>query len=139
MTFGERLKAARENAKLTQSKLAERSGISMRTIINWENGVRKPSNIEKVNQLSTALGVPVTSLLDSSEEFVIGIGETYGARGRKGAEKVLADVNALFAGGEMADEDLDTFMQAVQQAYWEVKKINREKYTPKKYRKEDND
>ena len=51
---------------------------------------------------------------------------------------VLADVNALFAGGEMADEDLDVFMQAVQQAYWEVKKINKEKYTPKKHRKENN-
>ncbi len=137
MTFGERLKAAREKAKLTQSKLAEQSGISMRTIINWENGVRKPSNIEKVNKLAATLGVPVNSLLDENEEFVIGIGETYGARGRKGAEKVLADVNALFAGGEMDEEDMDVFMQAVQNAYWDVKKKNKEKYTPKKYKKED--
>lgn len=135
MTFGERLKAAREKSKLTQSKLAEQSGISMRTIINWENGVRKPSNIEKVNKLAATLGVPVNSLLDENEEFVIGIGETYGARGRKGAEKVLADVNALFAGGEMDEEDMDVFMQAVQNAYWEVKKKNKEKYTPKKYKK----
>ena len=56
-----------------------------------------------------------------------------------GRDSVNAEVPASLAGGEMADEDLDTFMQAVQQAYWEVKKINREKYTPKKYRKEDND
>lgn len=39
----------------------------------------------------------------------------------------------------MAEEDMDVFMKAVQDAYWEVKKINKEKYTPKKYQKKDND
>ena len=34
------------------------------------------------------------------------VGAEYGGRGAKGAERVLADVNTLFAGGEMADEDL---------------------------------
>ncbi len=136
MTFGERLKAARERANLTQSKLAELSGISLRTIINWENGVRKPSNIEKLNKLAEVLHTTRSELLDESEEFVVGIGEEYGARGRRGAEKVLADVNALFAGGEMNDDDMDVFMQAVQEAYWEVKKRNK-KYTPNKFKKED--
>ena len=63
----------------------------------------------------------------------------YGARSKKGAERVLADVNALFAGGEMAEEDLDVFMQAVQEAYWNVKRINKEKYTPKKFLKDNDD
>lgn len=36
------------------------------------------------------------------------VGAEYGGRGAKGAERVLADVNTLFAGGEMADEDLVT-------------------------------
>ncbi len=134
MTFGERLKSAREAAGYTQTKLAELSGITYRTIINWENGVRKPSNIDNVKKIADALGVSTADLLDENEEFVIGVGEQYGTRGRKGAEKVLADVNALFAGGEMNEEDMDVFMQAVQSAYWEVKKKNKEKYTPKKYK-----
>ena len=41
-----------------------------------------------------------------------------------------------FAGGEMAEDDMDTFMQAVQEAYWKVKAANKKKYTPKKYRSE---
>ncbi len=136
MTFGERLKASREHAELTQGKLAELSGVSKRTIINWENGSRKPSNIEAVTKVAEVLKVSVKNLLDENEVFVLEIGEEYGAKGRKGAEKVLADVTALFAGGEMNDEDMDTFLQAVQSAYWDVKKKNREKYTPKKYKTE---
>ena len=137
MTFGEKLRAARERANLTQTMLAESSGISLRTIQNWENEVRKPSKLESVAKVAETLKVSATDLLDENEEFVIGIGEQYGSRGRKGAEKVLADVNALFAGGEMDEEDMDVFMQAVQNAYWDVKKKNKEKYTPKKYKKED--
>ena len=69
----------------------------------------------------------------------MGIAEQYGTRGAQGANRVLSDEKALFAGGEMAEEDMDVFMKAVQDAYWEVKKINKEKYTPKKYQKKDND
>lgn len=35
----------------------------------------------------------------------------------------------------MAEEDMDALMLAVQEAYVEAKKKNREKFTPKKYRK----
>jgi hypothetical protein len=68
----------------------------------------------------------------------MGIGLEYGPRSAQGATRVLSDVKALFAGGEMADEDMDIFMKAVQDAYWEVKKINKEKYAPKKYREDEN-
>ena len=136
MTFAERLKKARENANITQTKLAEQSGVSLRTIQNWENGVRKPSNIDGVTKIAEVLGVSATELIDGNDEFVMAVGAQYGSRGRKGAEKVLADVNALFAGGEMAEDDMDTFMQAVQEAYWKVKAANKKKYTPKKYRSE---
>ena len=90
-------------------------------------------------KIATALGLDVNYLLTENEEFVMGIAEQYGARGAQGATKVLSDVKALFAGGEMAEEDMDVVMKAVQDAYWEVKKINKEKYTPKKYQKKDND
>jgi len=136
MTFAERLKKARENANITQTKLAEQSGVSLRTIQNWENGVRKPSNIDGVTKIAEVLGVSAAELIDGNDEFVMAVGAQYGSRGRKGAEKVLADVNALFAGGEMAEDDMDTFMQAVQEAYWKVKAANKKKYTPKKYRSE---
>ena len=46
----------------------------------------------------------------------------------------MAEVTGLFAGGEMAEEDMDTMMLAIQEAYV-IAKRNSKKYTPKKYRK----
>ena len=58
----------------------------------------------------------------------------YGYRGKKGAEKLVEELTGLFAGGEMAEEDMDEMMLAIQEAYVIAKKNNK-KYTPKKYRR----
>ena len=50
--------------------------------------------------------------------------------------KMVADIKAMWAGGEMEEEDMDEIMQALQEAYWEAKKNNR-KYVNKRYRKDD--
>lgn len=42
MNFGEKLKRARLDAKVTQSELAERLNTTSNTISNWENNVSKP-------------------------------------------------------------------------------------------------
>jgi hypothetical protein len=49
---------------------------------------------------------------------------------------MVADLSAMWAGGEMAEEDMDAIMQAMQEAYWEAKKNNR-KYVAKQYREDD--
>jgi thioredoxin reductase len=49
---------------------------------------------------------------------------------------LLAEVTGLFAGGEMADEDMREMVDAIQEAYLIAKKNNK-KYTPKKYRKDE--
>lgn len=58
----------------------------------------------------------------------------YGRRGARQAQELLAEVTGLFAGGEMADEDMREMVDAIQEAYLIAKKNNK-KYTPKKYRK----
>ena len=139
MTFADKLKKERAELQMTQVDFAKYIGVSYRMLQNYELGKNHPRTREVYQKIASALNVDINYLLTENEEFVMCIGAEYGSRGAKGAERVLADVNALFAGGEMAEEDLDVFMQAVQDAYWKVKKINKEKYTPKKYRKEDND
>lgn len=59
----------------------------------------------------------------------------YGSRGVKQAKELLGEVTGLFAGGEMADEDMREMVDAIQEAYLIAKKNNR-KYTPKKYLKD---
>ena len=59
----------------------------------------------------------------------------HGYKGAKDAEELVAGVSALFAGGELSENDKDAVMSALQDAYWMAKERNKEKYTPKKYRK----
>lgn len=63
MTTGERIKAARINAGLTQRELAERLNVSFVNISQWENGVRNPK-IETLQKIAEALGVEVWELAD---------------------------------------------------------------------------
>lgn len=127
MTFAEKIKKERTKLHMTQADFAKHIGVSYRMLQNYESGKNRPRTREAYQKIADALGLNVNYLLTENEEFVLDIGAEYGSRSKKGAERVLADVNALFSGGEMADEDLDIFMQAVQQAYWEVKKNQQRK------------
>ena len=62
--------------------------------------------------------------------------EQYGSRGANDAIKLINQVSALFAGGDLDEDTKDEVMKALQNAYWQAKEINK-KYTPKKYLRED--
>ena len=64
MTIGEKVKAAREEKRLSQKALADKIGLSEYTVIRLEKGRRepRPSELEKIAEV---LGVPVVSLYDA--------------------------------------------------------------------------
>ena len=64
MTIGEKVKAAREEKRLSQKALADKIGLSEYTVIRLEKGRRepRPSELEKIAEV---LGVPVASLYDA--------------------------------------------------------------------------
>src|SRR6187549_3514867 len=64
MALGDRLQQLREGAGLSQSELAGRAGVSLRSIQNWEQGHRRPK-AEALLALARALGVPVESLISA--------------------------------------------------------------------------
>ena len=134
MRFGERVRMMRKNKGLTQAELAKKAGLGLRTIINYENGSTYPRNPKHYDTLAEVLGCEVGYLRGNEEEFVLMAQREYGYRGKKDAEQLVAEVTGLFAGGEMAEEDMDTMMLAIQEAYV-IAKRNSKKYTPKKYRK----
>jgi len=65
MSFGVRLRELREKCGLSQSGLAERVGISIDSIQNWEQGRTRP-RIEALAKLARALGVTVDEVLQES-------------------------------------------------------------------------
>lgn len=62
MTTGERIKAARKRAGVTQAQLAEQSGVAAISIHQYEAGKRNPQ-LEPVLHIAAALGVPVQELI----------------------------------------------------------------------------
>lgn len=131
MTFGEKVKEERNRHELSQTELAELVGKSRRTIIDWESDRALPRSRKDYETLARELEVPVAYLLTDDAAFIISAEEQFGYRGRKDAEELVSELTGLFAGGDMAEEDMDAMMLALQQAYVDAKKNNK-KYASKK-------
>ena len=124
MTFGEKLRHHRTLKKMSQEELAKASNLGINTIRNYEKGRTYPKDRQ------------VYKTLAENDDFVAQAQEKYGSRGKRQAKDLLTDIDGLFAGGDMADEDMDEFMRAVQESFWKAKEKNRKKFTRKDYRKD---
>ena len=131
MAFAQRLKEFRRSAGVSQEKLSSALGISKRTVINYENGETLPSS-DKLPVIAKYFGVSIESLISEDEEFVALAYEQGGSRGAKEAEALISGAQGLFAGGMLSEEEKDTVMRAIQNAYWIAKDESKRKYAPKK-------
>jgi transcriptional regulator with XRE-family HTH domain len=62
MRFGETLQLLREQSGMSQSELAKKSGLPLRSIQNWEQKHREP-RAQALLALARALGVTVETLI----------------------------------------------------------------------------
>ena len=136
MNFGEKVRTLRKEKGMSQGALAKAIGVSLRTVQSYETGKSYPRRREIYGTLARILGCERDYLMTESDAFITSSQELFGYRGAKGAEQLVRELTGLFAGGEMAEEDMDALMLAVQQAYVDAKRKNR-KYTPKKYLSEE--
>lgn len=137
MKFGEKLKKLRTEQSKTQEEVSRAIGMTRRTYISYEQDGRYPRKREVYAKLAAVFHCDVNYLMTEDEDFIFRASEQYGSRGRRQAEELVEELSGMFAGGELSDEDKDAVMLALQKAYWLCKEDN-QKYTPKKYRK-DND
>lgn len=122
MTFSEKLRAARKEARLSQSALAEAAGISLRTLQNYELGKRYPASLEITLRLATALNTTAERLLSAGEESIV---TAHSPSAKAQLEDLVRAVSGLFSGGQIGEEDRDAAMEAIIAAYWAAKKENR--------------
>jgi transcriptional regulator with XRE-family HTH domain len=131
MLFGDRLRKLREEKGMTQAELGKLIGVSDRVLGYYESNDRFPKNPEVLRKLSEVLNVSLDYLIGNDGLFIQNAEEEYGYVGKVQAKKVLNDVQALFAGGELPEEDKEEFFRLVTEMYFESKKINK-KYGRKK-------
>ena len=139
MTFSDKIKRAREVAKLTQYELAQEVGVSQRTIASYESGGARARR-STTEKLARALKVSVKFLSDDTctdpladiekDEYIDQARALYGAKGVRDMDALLADNAALFAGGELSQEQKDAFFQAVMTAYVTCKEEASKKFGP---------
>ena len=124
MEFGEKIKLKRNELKLSQQALAEKSELSLRSIQNYESGQRHPANIGIVKNIASALGVSSEYLLDDKSQYIIDAAEKGGESAAADVDRLLSDIQVLFAGGHLSQNDKDKVMRAVNEIYWETKEEN---------------
>lgn len=125
MLFGDRLRKLREEKGMTQAELGELIGVSDRVLGYYESNDRFPKKPELLQKLSEIFKVSLDYLIGSDGSFMKDAESEYGYVGKKQAKEVLGDVQALFAGGELPEEDKEEFFRLVTEMYFESKKINK--------------
>ena len=141
MTFSDKVKRSREVVGMTQSELAAKTGVSQRTIASYESGgaIARRSTMEK---LARGLKVSVKYLMEENctdpldeiekDGYVEQARELYGSSGVRDMDTLLRDNAAMFAGGELSQDQKDAFFEAVMKAYLTCKEEAKEKYGRKK-------
>jgi len=102
-TFGDRLAGAREAAGLTQEDLAQRLGVRLTTVQNWEEDLAEPRG-NRLQMLAGMLNVSLTWLLTAEGDGLVDP-DAAPAPLSVGAEAALAELQRLRVGAiALADE-----------------------------------
>lgn len=100
MTLGERIKAFRKNAGMSQEKVAELVGVSRQAVTKWESGKSAPST-DNLFKLAEIFGTTVDLLLDSESGRKTAAEELYDLY-RQEEEKRLSDRRKRLKGNTAA-------------------------------------
>ena len=139
-SFAEKVFDARTELGFSQSQLGERVGVSLRSILAYEQGEKTPRP-STVLKLARVLNVSVKFLTDENCEnplediekdgYIEEARERYGAKGARDLDTLIRENCALFAGGELSADEKEVFFEALTKAYIASKEEARIKFSPK--------
>lgn len=132
MLFGDRIRQLREQADMTQAELGKIIGVSDRVLGYYESNERFPRKQELIMKLAETFNVSTDYLMGTDGALIQNAGEQYGDIGHRQAQGVLKNVEMLFAGGELPEDDKDEVFRIISELYFDAKKKNKEKYGRKK-------
>ena len=117
MEFKERIRILRREAGLTQKELAAAIGVTDRTYQNYEAGASVPP---------AAVLARLAATFDVSMDL-LGGNAALDAPTTDNPElcALLAEMQALFSGGKLRDEDKKYVIDALTDAFWRSKEINK--------------
>lgn len=143
MGISENIKLLREQYGLSQKELGQIAGVSDKAVSTWEQGIKEP-RMGAIQKIADHFGIQKSNIIEDNGLQSQSVTLTSRDERQIAAdlEKMLADLdskNAMAAmGGTVEDDEDRELLKASLQATMRLaKKIAKEKYTPKKYRHEE--
>lgn len=130
---------------VTAYKVSKETGVSQSTLSDWKRGISTPKQ-DKLQKIANYFGVSLTYLLTGNETVQKNEKSSeLNARDKRDIAKDLdrimnklsagEDGPASYDGQELDPEAAELFRDELEIALRRLKMINKEKYTPKKYKK----
>lgn len=131
------LKLLRKQHNLSQKEIGNIFHASQNTVSQWENGTRKPS-YDIIKEIADYFDVSVDYLLGRQEQL-----PELNSKDKREIQEILDDTEQqllsqdglMFDGSPATDEDVQKIIMAMKMGMEMIKKENKAKFTPKKYRK----
>ena len=125
---------------VTPYKVSKETGVSQSTLSDWKRGVSTPKN-DKLQKIADYFGVSIEYLLTGKEETQKI--SPLKPKDEKEIKNILASTEQLlkqdglmFDGDPASPEAIESILSAMQIGMEMAKKKNKDKYTPKKYKKD---
>lgn len=134
--FSKRLRYYLSKYEMTQAELAKRLGVGTTSVYNWCNGIKTP-RMDKVDVMCDLFNCSRSDLIEENPP------DTLTSRDERDIEKILNQTREqllsqdglMFDGDPASPEAVESIISAMQIGMELAKKKNKEKYTPKKYKK----
>ena len=136
--FSKRLRYYLSEFNMTQVDLAKKLGVGTTSVYNWCNGIKTP-RMDKVDAMCDLFHCNRSDLIADDIST-----PTLNAKDERDIEKILDMTRAqlenqeglMFDGDPASPEAIESILSAMQIGMELAKKKNKEKYTPKKYKKD---
>ena len=136
MTLKDRIKNLAQERGMSLPALEAELGFGNSTIVKWD---KSTPNVDKLNAVAKYFGVTMDYLLNGVDED--GLNEKDNKDIAKDLDRIMAKLSsgedgpASFNGEELDAEAAELFRDELEIALRRLKIVNKEKYTPKKYKK----
>lgn len=136
--FSKRLRYYLSEFNMTQVDLAKKLGVGTTSVYNWCNGIKTP-RMDKVDAMCDLFHCNRSDLIADDIST-----PTLTSKDERDIEKILDMTRAqlenqeglMFDGDPASPEAIESIISAMQIGMELAKKKNKEKYTPKKYKKD---
>lgn len=125
---------------VTAYRVSKETGVTTATLTSWKKGVYTPKQ-EKLQKIADYFGVSIEYLMtgkegNEKESQLNSRDEKEITQILSSTEQLLKQDGLMFDGNPASQEAIDSILSAMRVGMEMAKEKNKEKYTPKKYKKD---